>query len=93
MKVKKYVAKTMPEAMNRIRKELGSDAVILNSKEITKGGFLGFFRKKEIEVVAALDPQPLPAKKVRIVRTCPLLTRPGKTKSRKTRMYFRRFRI
>ncbi len=58
MKVKKYVAPTMPEAMNKIRKELGHDAVILNSKEINQGGFLGFFRKKNIEVIAAIDPQP-----------------------------------
>ncbi|QHE52208.1 flagellar biosynthesis protein FlhF [Pontibacillus sp. HMF3514] len=58
MKVKKYVAPTMPEAMNKIRKELGHDAVILNSKEINQGGFLGLFRKKNIEVIAAIDPQP-----------------------------------
>ncbi len=58
MKVKKYVAPTMPEAMNKVRKELGNDAVILNSKEITKGGFMGLFRKKNIEVIAAIDPQP-----------------------------------
>ncbi len=62
MKVKKYVASTMPEAMNRIRKELGSEAVILNSKEIFHGGFLGFFKKRNIEVIAALDPQPQPPK-------------------------------
>ncbi len=58
MKVKKYVAPTMPEVMNKIRKELGHDAVILNSKEINQGGFLGLFRKKNIEVIAAIDPQP-----------------------------------
>ncbi len=53
----------MPEAMNQIRKELGSDAIILHSKEILQGGFLGFFKKKNIEVVAGLDPQPLTEKK------------------------------
>ncbi|MFD1850364.1 flagellar biosynthesis protein FlhF [Oceanobacillus bengalensis] len=63
MKIKKYIAPTMPEAMNEIRKELGPDAVILNSKEIQQGGFLGFFKKKKIEVVAALDPNPIPTKK------------------------------
>ncbi|PAV30018.1 flagellar biosynthesis protein FlhF [Virgibacillus profundi] len=62
MKVKKYVAPTMPEVMNQIRKELGSDAVILNSKEVVQGGFFGFFKKKQIEVVAALDPQPVDIK-------------------------------
>ncbi|WP_047984865.1 flagellar biosynthesis protein FlhF [Ornithinibacillus californiensis] len=62
MKVKKYVAPTMPEAMNKIRKELGSDAVILSSKEIQEGGFLGFFKKRKIEVIAALDKGPISTK-------------------------------
>ncbi|GAE36046.1 hypothetical protein [Halalkalibacter akibai] len=56
MKVKKYKANTMQEAMKVIRAELGDDAVILNSKEIETGGFLGFFTKKQIEVIAAIDP-------------------------------------
>ncbi|GAB3067238.1 flagellar biosynthesis protein FlhF [Virgibacillus ainsalahensis] len=58
MKVKKYVAPTMPEVMNQVRKDLGSEAVILNSKEIRRGGIFGFFKKKNIEVIAGLDPQP-----------------------------------
>jgi flagellar biosynthesis protein FlhF len=71
MKVKKYTAPTMPEAMNQIRKELGTDAVILSSKEIQEGGFLGFFKKKKIEVIAALDPSPLPKKQMttKVVKT------------------------
>lgn len=59
MKVKKYLASTMPEAMQQIRKELGVDAVILNSKEMQTGGVLGMFKKRKIEVIAALDPEPL----------------------------------
>lgn len=59
MKVKKFVAPSMPEAMKMIRAELGKDAVILNSKVVQKGGFLGFFTKKNIEVIAAVDPQPV----------------------------------
>lgn len=55
MKVKKYVADSMPEAMKKVRNELGHDAVILNSKEIETGGFFGFFTKKSIEVIAAID--------------------------------------
>ncbi len=45
----------MPEAMNLIKKDLGKDAVILNSKEIKTGGIFGMFKKKNIEVIAALD--------------------------------------
>ncbi|WP_299090112.1 flagellar biosynthesis protein FlhF [uncultured Metabacillus sp.] len=57
MKVKKYVASSMQEAMNQIRSEMGNDAVILNSKVTQSGGFLGLFSKKNIEVIAAIDPE------------------------------------
>ena len=45
----------MPEVMKLIRSELGNDAIILNSRVIQTGGFLGLFKKRGIEVVAALD--------------------------------------
>ena len=56
MKVKKYTASSMPEAMKLVRGELGSDAVILNSRVVQTGGFMGFFKKNSIEVIAAIDP-------------------------------------
>ncbi|SDY71445.1 flagellar biosynthesis protein FlhF [Evansella caseinilytica] len=56
MKVKKFIAKNMPEAMVKVREELGNDAVILHSKPIETGGFLGFFTKKNVEIIAAIDP-------------------------------------
>ncbi|MCH1623766.1 flagellar biosynthesis protein FlhF [Ferdinandcohnia quinoae] len=55
MKVKKFIASTMPEAMKMVRSELGSDAVILNSKVVQTQGFLGLFKKKNFEVIAAID--------------------------------------
>jgi flagellar biosynthesis protein FlhF len=55
MRVKRYIVDTMPEAMKKIREELGKDAVILNQKEVRVGGFLGLFTQKKIEVVAAVD--------------------------------------
>ncbi|MGC8229774.1 flagellar biosynthesis protein FlhF [Pseudobacillus badius] len=58
MKVKKYTASSMPEAMKKIRAELGEQAVILQSKTVYTGGFLGLFKKKKMEVVAAVDPNP-----------------------------------
>ncbi|MEH6942159.1 flagellar biosynthesis protein FlhF [Bacillus sp. JJ722] len=57
MKIKKYHAPSMNQAMEQIRLELGKDAVILNSKVLYSGGFLGFFKKRSIEVIAAIDPQ------------------------------------
>lgn len=58
MKVKRYIANDMQEAMQKIKFELGSDAVILHSRKIKKGGFWGFFSKALIEVVAAIDEEP-----------------------------------
>ncbi|MBO9599782.1 MAG: flagellar biosynthesis protein FlhF [Cohnella sp.] len=55
MKVKRYIVEDIPEAVQLIRSELGSDAVILNTKEIRVGGFLGMFRKRRVEVTAAID--------------------------------------
>ncbi|MBU6145629.1 MAG: flagellar biosynthesis protein FlhF, partial [Paenibacillaceae bacterium] len=55
MKVKKYVVDTMPEAMQKIRNELGKDAVIINTKPMRVGGFFGLFSSKKLEVVAAAD--------------------------------------
>lgn len=55
MRVKRYVVDSMPDAMHKIRTDLGKDAVILNTKQIRMGGFLGMFSKKKIEVIAATD--------------------------------------
>lgn len=58
MKVKKYVVDSMPDALQKIRADLGKDAVIINTKEVRVGGFLGLFAKKKVEVVAATDSNP-----------------------------------
>ncbi|WCK52880.1 flagellar biosynthesis protein FlhF [Aneurinibacillus sp. Ricciae_BoGa-3] len=61
MRVKRYVADTMSDALQQIRGELGKDAIILNTKPIKVGGFLGLFSKKKIEVIAAIDQSDKPA--------------------------------
>ncbi|WP_270180446.1 flagellar biosynthesis protein FlhF [Alkalihalobacillus sp. CinArs1] len=55
MKIKRYTVNHLREAMPMIRKDLGKDAVILNTKKIKVGGFLGFFQKTKLEVLAVLD--------------------------------------
>ncbi|MDF2837701.1 MAG: GTP-binding signal recognition particle G-domain protein, partial [Paenibacillus sp.] len=55
MRVKRYVVNALPEAVSLIRTDLGSDAVILETKEIKVGGFMGMFRKKKMEVTAAVE--------------------------------------
>lgn len=67
MRVKKYLVDNMPEAMAKIRVELGPDAVILHQNKIRPGGLFGFLRRPKLEVIAAIDtdlrdfPQPTPA--------------------------------
>lgn len=63
MRVKRYIVDTMPDAMLKIRNELGADAVILSTKDMKVGGFLGMFRKKKIEVIAATESHSAPAAK------------------------------
>src|SRR5690625_847296 len=60
MKIMKYRANTMPEAIEKIKKDLGPDAVILNSKDIKQGGLFGIFKKRQVEVFAAIDSSPVP---------------------------------
>lgn len=60
MRVKRYLVDSMPDAMQKIRSELGKNAVILQTKEIRSGGFLGMFSKKKIEVIAATDSSSTP---------------------------------
>jgi len=55
MVIKKYLANSMNEAMTRIRRELGSDAVIISQRKVRKNGIKGFFSKGMIEVTAAVE--------------------------------------
>lgn len=55
MMVKKIVADSMGEAMERVKRELGEDAVILNTRNIKVGGVFGFFQQKKVELVATLE--------------------------------------
>uniref|UniRef100_A0A7C5Y3B1 Flagellar biosynthesis protein FlhF n=1 Tax=Fervidobacterium nodosum TaxID=2424 RepID=A0A7C5Y3B1_9BACT len=55
MIVKKYVVSDIKEAFEKIRVELGKDAVILSTRKIKKGGFLGIGAKTFIEVTAAVS--------------------------------------
>ncbi|MGM9951082.1 MAG: flagellar biosynthesis protein FlhF [Lysinibacillus sp.] len=55
MKMKKYNAPSIAEAMKLIRADLGDDAVILNSKVVTTKKFFGLVKQKSFEVVAGVD--------------------------------------
>jgi len=53
MYVRKFEADTIEEALKDIKRELGPDAVIL--KTITNNGLKGAFKKKKIEITAAIS--------------------------------------
>ncbi|MTI65705.1 MAG: flagellar biosynthesis protein FlhF [Firmicutes bacterium] len=55
MKIRKYLVNDMNEAMVRIRYELGNDAIIVSKRFVRQKGIFKYFKKKMIEVTAAVD--------------------------------------
>lgn len=55
MKIKRYFGNTTQEAMAKLKKELGSEAVILHTRKIKREGILGFLKKPLVEIVAAIE--------------------------------------
>lgn len=55
MKIKKYIADDFQTAIQRAKKEMGRDAIILNSRQINKKGILGLFSRKKVEITVAID--------------------------------------
>ncbi|MFC7685401.1 flagellar biosynthesis protein FlhF [Ureibacillus sp. GCM10028918] len=55
MKMKKYTAPSISEAMKLVRAELGEDAVIINSKVIVTKKLFGLIKQKNFEVLAGVD--------------------------------------
>jgi len=54
MKIKKYEAPTIEEALAQVKADLGRDAVILNTKKVPPKGLFSFFKKERVEITAAL---------------------------------------
>ncbi len=55
MRIKKYEANSMNDAVRMIKKDFGPDAVILHSRTINKGGMFGLFGRDVVEVMAGID--------------------------------------
>ncbi|MCL6453466.1 MAG: flagellar biosynthesis protein FlhF [Alicyclobacillus sp.] len=53
MMIRRYIVKEIPEAVVMIRRELGKDAVILNTRKVWVKQWFGLWRTRRIEVVAA----------------------------------------
>lgn len=65
MKVKKFEAPSMNEALAKIKAEMGPDAFILSRKEIQKKGPLGFGNLKFWQVTAAIEEEDLPTTRLK----------------------------
>jgi len=59
MRIKRFSGDNVTEVMNKIRRDLGPDAVILQTRKYKEGGFLGFFAKNKVEITAAVEDKPL----------------------------------
>lgn len=55
MRIKRYEAPTIQEALMKVKKDLGPDAVILYTKTSRKGGLLGLFGRPVAEITAGVD--------------------------------------
>jgi flagellar biosynthesis protein FlhF len=55
LKIKRYLVNNMPEAMETIKRDLGSNAVLISSRWVKQGGFLSFLRPHKLEVIAAVE--------------------------------------
>ena len=61
MRIKKYVADSMPEVLKLVKDDLGAKAVVLNTRTLAKTGILG--KKGQVEVTAAIDDNPKSAQR------------------------------
>jgi flagellar biosynthesis protein FlhF len=78
MNLKTYQAQTMAEALASVRRDLGKDAVILNTRSIKKGGIFGFRTKAIVEITATRGVNVLhPDQKRKILKAGPELPAPS----------------
>lgn len=55
MQIKRYEVLDIKDAIELIKKDLGDDAVIISTRQVSGSADLGFFGKPFLEVVAAVD--------------------------------------
>lgn len=55
MKIRRFEAPSVQEALQKVKQELGPEAVILYTKKVKKGGLMGLFGTDVVEVTAGLD--------------------------------------
>lgn len=67
MKIRRYIANNMQEALLKVKMDLGNDAVILNTRKIKRPGFLSFLRTPLVEILASLEEEENEAKNIQEV--------------------------
>lgn len=55
MRIRRYEAPTIQEALMKVKKDLGPEAVILYTKTFRKGGVMGLFGRPMAEITAGVD--------------------------------------
>ncbi|CAA7602952.1 Signal recognition particle, SRP54 subunit, GTPase domain protein [Acididesulfobacillus acetoxydans] len=62
MRVKRFTGENVAETVGKVKKDLGPEAIILQTRQYREGGFLGFFGKIKVEIMAAIEERsrPLP---------------------------------
>lgn len=58
MRIKKFTGATLKEATDLMKDTLGTDAIILSTRRVPKGGIMNFLTKDEFEITAAVDERP-----------------------------------
>ena len=59
MEIKTFRAKTMPQALDLVRRELGPEAMVLHTRELNTGIVSRMFRGRAYEIAASHNPPPL----------------------------------
>lgn len=55
MIVRRYLGKDIREATQRVKMDMGDEAVIISTRKVRRKGFMGIFSKPLVEISAAID--------------------------------------
>lgn len=55
MKIRRYMGNNAQEAILKVKMDLGTDAIILNTRKVRRKGLRNLFSKPMVEVLAAID--------------------------------------
>ncbi len=77
MQIKKFVGENVTQTMALVKKEMGNDAIILQTKKTKSKGLLGLFKKDAVEILAAVESEK-PSSRIAVARMRSLANIDGK---------------